>query len=323
MSIFVSHVALAIILFYIINWVGEHSSNFGYLQLSLFSNTDQSPAFNFILKAFAPTVYIILVSTFFYAFHLDHLVAHIWAVAAYYFSFRVLFNIAFGRVVLLDWPVQLMQIITGIGAAFLAYRHLVLPRHPLFPDAHEIGTQLWVIVALFLYATLNNVRVSNRRGVQRKKRYISTRFMALRKQYAGLVQGKLSEGYMELVAYAILIHETFNRPWLARVVERAVFPWGSKTLGPMQVQTITRISDLESVRIGVRRLQEDFDMTNRELTGKAVSRYDVIRAALAKYNRDENYIQEVFQLIHILWAQVAPEYRSEFETMYVKGSGQV
>jgi hypothetical protein len=38
--------------------------------------------------------------------------------------------------------------------------------------------------------------------------------------------------------------------------------------------------------------------------------------AIAKYNRDEHYIGEVFQVLHILWAQVATDYRTEFETMH-------
>ena len=38
--------------------------------------------------------------------------------------------------------------------------------------------------------------------------------------------------------------------------------------------------------------------------------------ALAKYNRDEHYIEGVFEVLHVLWAQVATEYRTDFETIY-------
>ena len=123
---------------------------------------------------------------------------------------------------------------------------------------------------------------------------------------------------MELVAYAILIYETFNRPWLARQVERAVFPWGSHTIGPMQVSTTTRLSDRESVIIGTQQLRRSFEMTQEELLGKRASRYTVIRMAIAKYNRDDNYIGEIFQVLHILWAQVATDYRTEFEAMHTE-----
>jgi hypothetical protein len=121
---------------------------------------------------------------------------------------------------------------------------------------------------------------------------------------------------MELVAYAILIYETFNRPRVAQLIERIIFPWGSHTLGPMQVRTTTRISNWESVVRGTQHLRAAFETTNGELRGKPAARYEIIRLALAKYNRDENYISEMFALLHILWAQVATDYRAEFETMY-------
>ncbi len=313
------HVALAVFLFYAINWVGRHASGYGYLSLSLFVRTDEAPAFNFILKTFAPTVFIILVATASYAFHFDKIVSRIWLVAVFYYAFRLLYNLLLGRALLMNWLSFSVQSVAGISAAYIAYRHLVLPRHPLFPELDKIGNQLWVIVALFLYATFNSVRTSGEASARRKNRYLRSRYKVLSGHYGGLIADQFPSRYMELVSYAILIHETFNRPWIAQTVERAVFPWGSHTIGPMQVKSDSRLSDLDSVRKGVGLLKSHFEATRLELQGKRATQYEVIRMALAKYNRDENYIKEVFELLYILWAQVAPEYRSEFERVYVAG----
>jgi hypothetical protein len=312
------HFALAVILFFGVNWIGEHSSTFGYLRLSLHVREIPAPAFNFVLKALAPTVYIIIVATTCYVLKRDSLVRDIWLVPVYYFAFRLLFNIAFGRAALLDWFSVLKQATVGIGAAYLAYVHFILPRRPLLPGVQTVGDQLWVIVALFIYAVLNDVRTPSPRSARRKKQYLRSRFDHFKHQYGDLIENQFPERYVELVAYAILIYETFNRPWLARLFERAVFPWWSHTLGPMQVNTKTRISDRESVVVGTQHLRRSFEMTNEELLGKRAARYTVIRLAIAKYNRDENYLGEVFQVLHILWAQVAPEYRTEFETMHIQ-----
>jgi len=306
------------LLFFGVNWVGEHSSTFGYLRLSLDVQDVPAPLFNFVLKSLAPTVYIIIVATTCYVLKRDSLVQGIWLVAVYYFVFRFLFNIAFGRAALLDWPSVLKQAAVGITSAYLAYVHVILPRRFLLPGVESIGNQLWVIVALFLYAVLNGVRTPNARSARRKKQYLRSRFDHLNSEYGDLINNQFPERYMELVAYAILIYETFNRPWLARLVERAVFPWWSHTLGPMQVNTKTRLSDRESVVIGIQQLRESFETTNEELLGKRPSRYTVIRMAIAKYNRDEHYIGEVFQVLHILWAQVLTDYRTEFETMHTQ-----
>ena len=310
------HVTLAAVLFFIVNWIGEHSSTFGYLQLSLLVRRDEAPAFNFILKTLAPTAYIVLVATAFYVLQLNSLVGGIWHVAIYYFSFRLFNNLVLGRALLLNRVSILIQTVVGIGAAYLAQVHLILPRRPLLPDSETVGNQLWIVVALFLYATFNNVRTSSAGSVRRKNRYLRVRFQSLSTQYRSLIEGQFSERYMELVAYAILIYETFNRPWIARSFEHLVFPWGSDTIGPMQVHTTTRLSERESVEVGIDQLRNLFRATKAELVGRSESRYTMIKLTLAKYNRDETYIGEVFGVLHILWAQVATEYRTEFETMY-------
>jgi HD-GYP domain-containing protein (c-di-GMP phosphodiesterase class II) len=264
----------------------------------------------------APTVYIVLIATLCYVTRQETLVRGIWLVSVFYFPIRVLYNVALGRFLLLNWISIVGQTILGISASYLAYVHLILPKTPLLPSAESVRDQLWIIIALFFYATFNNIRTSNAASIRRKNRYIESQFKELRQKYGSLVDGQFSERYMEAVAYAILVYETFNRPHLARVIERAVFPWGSHTLGPMQVYTTTWLSDFDSVAVGTERLREAFAKTNDELIGKHPVRYQVIRMALAKYNRDEKYISELFEVLHVLWAQVATEYRPDIETMY-------
>jgi hypothetical protein len=306
----------AVLLFFAINWVGEHSGTFGYLKLGLNVREDSAPAFNFLLKALAPAVYVILLATALYAIHRDSLVRHIWLVAVYYFAFRLSFNLVLGRAALLNWFSVIGQSAVGIGATYLAYQHVVLPRKPLFPSTESIGNQLWVIVALFVYAVFNNVRTSTARAARRKNDYLRARLTSLRNEYGPLIHGQFPERYLELIAYAVLIYETFNRPRLAQAAERVLFPWFSHTLGPMQVRTDKRISDRESVTLGIHRLTAAYELTKSECGSQSTSRYQVIKMILAKYNRDETYINEVFGVIHTLWAQVVPEYRTEFERMY-------
>jgi hypothetical protein len=313
-----THFGLAVALFFAVNWIGEHSLTLGYLQLSLKVQGDSAPAFNFLLKALAPTVYIILAATMFYLLHRDSFVQHIWLIAVYYFAFRFSFNLAMGRLRLLNWLSVAMQTTFGISAAYLAYARLILPRQPLFPDFQDIGHQMWVIIALFLYAALNSVRTPTTASTRRKNAYLRSRFSTLRKEYGNLIDDQFSERYMELVVYAILIYETFNRPWLVRSVERVLFPWMGHTLGPMQVRTETKFSDREGLVVGTQRLKELFGKTKEELSGKPSSRYEVIRFTLAKYNRDDYYINEIFGVLHTLWTQVALDYRTEFETMHVR-----
>lgn len=224
----------------------------------------------------------------------------------------------------MNWPLFGLQAVFGTTAAYLAYQRLIIPRHPLFPDVQTIGNELWIAIGLFLYVTLNNIRTSTAPSARRKNRYLAGRFSKLRRDYSELVEGQFPERYMELVAYAVMIHEDFNRPPLVRRLERLLFPRWSRTLGIMQVRVDRRISDTESVQIGVATLRQMFEETRRELaSSKEVSRGLLLHRTIAKYNRDERYVADVEELVNILWAQVAPEYRPDFERLWYAGGADI
>ncbi len=319
MITFLLHVALAVVLFYLINWIGRHSSGLGYMQLTLFVRPDEAPAFNFLLRAVAPAVYVILAAAVLYTARLDQIVGHIWRVAAYYYFFRLAYNVALGRALLMNWALFLFQAAFGTLAAYLAYKQLILPKQPLFPDVTTVGNELWIAIALFIYATLNNVRTSSGASARRKNRYLADRVAELRRSYSSLIVGQFSKRYLELVVYAILIHENFNRPPAIRWLERAVFPLWSRTLGVMQVQTNRRISDAESVAMGVAQLRRLFEQTQAELepADHLLPEGILLQRIVAKYNRDDAYVAAVSELARTLALQVATEYRVDYERLWL------
>lgn len=314
----VFHVVLAVLLFYLINWVGQHSTGLGYVQLTLFTRPDEAPAFNFLLRVLSPTVFVIVTAVALYTARLDQFTADIWRVAVYYYVFRLLFNVTLGRGPLMNWALFSFQAIFGTTAAYLAYQHLIVPRSPLFPDVRTIGNELWIAIALFVYATLNSVKTSTGGSARRKNRYLSGRMAELKRDYSGLIEGQFSKRYLELVAYAILVHENFNRPASVRWLERGLFPYWSQTLGIMQVKTDRRISDSESVAIGVSRLKRDFEQTCEELDAidRMLPEAMLLERTIAKYNRDDHYVGAVSELVRTLALQVATEYRNDYERLW-------
>ena len=64
--IFITHLGLAVALFYLINWVGKHSYSIGYVEISLFIKDEDSPAVNFLIRVLSPIVYLIIVASIFY-----------------------------------------------------------------------------------------------------------------------------------------------------------------------------------------------------------------------------------------------------------------
>ena len=56
------HIALSVLLFFIVNWLGARSSVLGYMQMSIGMKEDTSPMFNYLFKVLAPVVYIVLIA---------------------------------------------------------------------------------------------------------------------------------------------------------------------------------------------------------------------------------------------------------------------
>jgi hypothetical protein len=62
MTLFFFHLALALALFFLVNWIGKHAVDFGYTSTTLFEEPNESIALNFFIRAMSPAVFIIALS---------------------------------------------------------------------------------------------------------------------------------------------------------------------------------------------------------------------------------------------------------------------
>lgn len=318
MDVIALHWVFALALFLGINWIGAHSEGYGYLPLTVLARRDSAPAFNLFYRVLAPVVGIVVLSAVLYALDLDRFAEGIWLVAVYYVAFRLFFNVVRGRTRLLDWGAQLGISALTIGLSFAAYRAFIHDRSTLLPNLDTVANELWILVALFLYQLGNRISISDQGTKRRKRGYLRHRLEVFRQKYGDIVE-KADPPVIRLLAYAVLIYETFNRPGLDRWIEHWVlFPLGfAKTLGPMQVTTRKRISDRESVELGVAELEVAFpkalklareeyqeriealpDGFPKELLEKmpdGVER-EALRRTLSHYNPDSPYIYEVLSI---------------------------
>ena len=99
-------IILAVIFFFIINWLGKHSASAGYRPIVFSVQSDEAPAFNLFFRALSPVVYIIVVATILYSLHLDRWVHNLYLVTVYYAIFRLLCNAVEGQLQLVDWKIS-------------------------------------------------------------------------------------------------------------------------------------------------------------------------------------------------------------------------
>ncbi len=297
------HWALALTLFGAINWIGSHAKPSGYISLSVFVKKDEAPAFNFLFRVLGPIVFVVIVAAVFYWLNWDRLVEGIWRVVLYHLAFRLAFNLVLNRALLLNWGREVLIWATSLAVVVPLYGYVISVRQYLLPDAQSVTNELWVIVVLFIYSTLNNIQLKPEASAKRKGRYLRNSYKALQSKYHNVVEYEAPDLFAESIIYTIMVYESFNRPRAVQFVEHLLFPWYSRTLGPMQVKTKNRLSAVESVRLGARRVAASYQRArkhvelypNYEATGE-LSDDQVLWEVAAEYNRDDNYVRDIREL---------------------------
>lgn len=285
-----AHIGLSTVLFLCMNWIGKHSVNAGYIQMSVFVKKDEAPAFNLLYRSFAPVVFITLASAISYTLKLDWIVKDIYLVVVYHAAIRLIFNLLTGRGLLLNWNMQFAYIFLSITGAYYVYSNLIIDKSFFFPEAKDIGNALWLGVLGFIYHTCNSVRLSDHKTIKRKENYLSSMYLTYKMLYGQIIDDIVENKKQERLVYAVLIYENFNRPKVYRLIENMLFHVGlAKTLGIMQVTTDKYINDRESVTLGSTKIVYDFNMAKNCQYGDRAVRWAVLKA----YNPDDDYISEV------------------------------
>jgi len=243
---------LAVLLFFIINKLGEKSVSIGYMELSMTLPEETSPVFNFLFKAVAPVIFQILVIAVFEALGLNGLTYMSFMIIVYYWCFRLFVVLVLGKGRMTDWLVQFIYIVTSIGLSVVVYR-VATKAGNLLPDPSTLRDELWILVILFLYQIFNKMTFRQEKSRVRHERYIKTMYSKFQIKYNDLLVEKCDDELVRKIVYSIMIYENYNRPPFARFFENLCMRIDKKgrTLGIMQVKTSKLISNEESIILAI------------------------------------------------------------------------
>lgn len=249
-----THIIISIALFYLINIIGQFAPiDTKYYQITGFLETDEAPAFNFTFRILTPVVFIILLSSLLYQFEQDYYVKDIYWVSIYYVSFRAIFNILTNRTYLINWKKQIFYALCTVGTTYFVYERLIIKKENLLPDFSNIANELWIIILIFIYNLINNIKISESGAENRKLKYIKNALNNIKHRYSNIITSKVSDIRLHQIIYAIIIHESFNRPKIFRILEYIKSKFSSKkvSFGIMQVKSEYAITDSESIEKGI------------------------------------------------------------------------
>jgi hypothetical protein len=304
-----SHLALAVLLFFLVNWIGEHAVDFGYVSTTLFEEPNESIALNFFLRAMSPAVFIILLSAAAVAAGQPDLRVGIFWVAIYYYVIRAGVIFLLNRQRLISWPRYFGHTLVGITAAVIAYRYLILPNRSLIPNLETAGNELWLALLAFLYAVANKVPLAGGPGAGRRNDFIRQHYAQARQRYGEIIDAKVKNDLLKLVVYSVLVYEDYCRPPAIRQLERLAWWKPNRTTGVMQVSADTVLTDEESVVRGIKILSSAWRrFASEEPWWRS-------RSTIADYNQDENYIGRVQEVMEILAKRIEPAFKAPYEKM--------
>ena len=240
------------------NWVGAKSISIGYTTMGLEVKDDETPAFNFLLRVLGPVIYIIIIGVVLQSLDLAQYVNELYLITIYYWIIRLLYLIISNRLKLINWIRQVFYWFVSIGLSVWVY-HTIEKVDQILPRPDALLEQFWILVVLFLYNVLNNIRLSNQKSQKRKNKYIASRYFHFKAKYDKLITEYFHNNIYEALTYSIIIYEDYNRPYFIRKIEYIRFLITKKehTLGVMQVKTRTYIDDEKSLMLGMEKIKND------------------------------------------------------------------
>jgi hypothetical protein len=305
------HLVLAIILFLIVNWIGRHAIDFGYVSTSLFEEPNESVALNFFIRALSPAVFIILVSSAAVAVGRPELRLGIINVVPYYYVLRAVIILLLNRHRLISWPSYIGHSILGIVFAALAYNYLILPNRSLIPDLETAGNELWLALLAFLYAVANKITLSGGPGARRKNTFVNSHYVAARARFGEQINSKISDELVKLIAYSVLVYEDYCRPPAIRTFERLAVWKKRRTTGIMQVAADEALTDIESVNRGL-----DIILAAWEKYSSEKYAHQRVRLSISDYNKDDDYIRRIFEVMEIIAKRTDLSFMKAYDSIW-------
>ena len=327
------HFILAVILFFLQNWLGSKSYSKGYIRFSLLDENDEAHALNFAIKVFGPSVYLILCVAVFQYFQFEEYNYEILRVIYYYIGIRLLVIILYERIRIVNWWRISIYYASIILISTIIYNNFIEKVDLLLPDLSEIKNELWLLIIIFIYQIGNGfvektptnmvpeISIPFLAEVKRRKRkYILRKYSELKSKYEKIIENYSSNDQsFTVIILSILIFENFNRPRFIRFLER-IWVRISKvktTQGIMQVGHNKPLSDKESVELGVKYLFEKYAKYK-----KAEYTNYLFRKTIKRHCPDKKYIRQILFIakciidsssIKNLYSPLLAEIISEFE----------
>ena len=262
-----------------------------YQPVASFFQPEASTGFNAIYQILFAPICTVFAAIVFYLLRWNQMVAGVWTVPVWYFIWQTSLIIGISRWRLLDKPKYF--IFHAISVALTYYVYSTLIRHGLtllLPDEANLRTEVWLIVALFLYGVFREIKGNQAKYRHRQAAWAQAHARTFSKKYYPVLSNYPI--LFQEVLLALMIYEDFNRPKVTRLIERII---NARTQTIMQVRGAH--TDEEGIRFTAASMESSFPALLVGIAGKEYDFYQPLSAMISVHNADDpEYSSRVIQI---------------------------
>ena len=261
---------------------------------SLFS-AENSTGFNAVYRILIVPVSVIVISILLFLLGGHQFVNNIWYISIIFFVIQTLLIIALGRWRLVNKVKYFIFHGISILLTFYIYSFAISKGIDyLLPDMDNFRSDMWLVVIIFMYGVFRSIPENTTEFNKRKSAYIHAKGSFFRHKYR--IAFDQYDDFLVDVLVAIMVYENYNRPYLARQIEKIV---SSKTKYIMQVANVT--SDIESIENAAQNLAPLCEEFRNHTYPNEWQRDDKIRSIFSLHNPSDFLypyrVKEVFDVI--------------------------
>lgn len=189
--------------------------------------------------------------------------------------------------------VFIVEALISIALSLFTYNFFIDQVETVVPDAESIKPFVWFLMILFIaslykIAAKNHVEVKTMNTKKRKKEQTVLRYAKLKNIYGTTVKSK--KELVNNITYALMVYNDYKTPKLNRKFKeyKSIITRSEIEYGIMQVPSLVKISDEESIRMTIADLEKKLKGITKEK--------DALETALASY-KDKDQIIEIYNEI--------------------------
>jgi hypothetical protein len=262
-----------------------------YQPVASFFQPEASTGFNAIYQILFAPICTVFAAIVFYLLGWNQFVVGIWTVPVWYFIWQTSLIIGISRWRLLDkWKYFIFHAIS-VALTYYVYSTLIKNglKH-LLPDEANLRTEVWLIVALFLYGIFREIKGNHDRYERRQAAWAQAHARTFSKKYRTILANYPI--LFQEVLLALMIYEDFNRPKMTRLVERII---NARTQTIMQVRGAH--TDEEGIRATAVSMESGFPAFEIGIAGKKYDFQQPLSEMISVHNADDpNYSWRVIQI---------------------------